>query len=320
MRKIAVLGLLAALGLLGCPGTARDFSVPDKDADTPVPDAAVNVEAGPPVPVRVVNWNTQNFYNDKRDSLEVPVADEIVLTSQEYQQKLSGIAGVLTSLTPDVIVIEEIENQAVMDDLGDALGGYPNRHITQGNDPRGIDIAILSKFPITSVVSHKDEFFKASTDPSKTFVFARDVLEAHMVINGRQVVFFGVHWKSGTDADSQLKRIAEAEQTKKIVQQVEFDDPTTFSIVLGDFNSDKDTPQMAALKGTDLVSATEIIPVADRWSVDYGSKMLFDDQIIDSSAAGGLDAEYPAKVNILHSGTVNALSDHSPVLATYLVN
>ncbi len=85
MRKIAVLGLLAALASMGCPGTARDFSVPDQDADTPVPDAAIDV-AGPPVAVRVVNWNTQNFYNDKRDSLEVKVADEIVLTTPEYQR------------------------------------------------------------------------------------------------------------------------------------------------------------------------------------------------------------------------------------------
>ncbi len=52
----------------------------------------------------------------------------------------------------------------------------------------------------------------------------------------------------------------------------------------------------------------------------YGQKMLFDDQILDSSAKAALDARYPDAVTVLHGQAVDSVSDHDPVLATYLVN
>jgi len=325
MRRISVrvapLVVPLAIVFAGCPGPSQDFTVPPADADTNPPDAAIEAEAGPPQAVKVLTWNVHNLYNDKRDSLEVAEADEIILSTAEYQAKLDALAKVINSVKPDVMMLQEVENQAVIDDLAAKLGAYPNRHVTQGNDPRGIDIAVLSELPMQIGPSHAGEFFKASTDPTKTFVFARDVLEAHMMVNGRHLAFMGVHFKAqDSDPTSDLKRLAEAEQTRSILTGIHFADATSAIVVMGDFNDTPGSPPLAALMGTAPLALTSVagfVEASERYSVTFGGNLqLYDDQLADPAAAALLDS---ASVQILHGADVNAASDHDPVIATFMV-
>lgn len=217
MRRFAALLVPLCLAAVGCPGTEQDFSVPTQDAEPGPPDAATDIEAGPPQPLKVMTWNVKNLYNDKKDSPEVAVADETILSTSDYQAKLAAIATVVGGVKPDVLMLQEVENQNVVSDLAAKLGGFPHQAITQGNDPRGIDIAVLSALPFQIGPSHKDEYFKASSDPTQTFKFARDVLEVHLNVNGRHLALLGIHFKAEDgDPKSALKRVAEAEQTRKI--------------------------------------------------------------------------------------------------------
>ncbi len=215
MRRLALF-LLLPLVAVGCPGTDQNLSVPDRDADNNPPDAAIEAEAAPPQPLKVMTLNTYNFFNDVRDSYEIPAADEQVETTANYQTKLAAIAAIFTQENPNVAILQEVENIAVLNDLANAIGSYPHREITQGNDPRGIDIGVMSQVPFQVAPSHKDEYFHPSTDPTRTYKYARDLLEVHMKVNGRHVVFGGVHFKAEIDAESQLKRLAEAEHTREI--------------------------------------------------------------------------------------------------------
>ncbi len=323
MRRVAFIGLLLiGFAGAGCPGSDPDFSQPTVDADTPVPDAAIETGTGVPTPLNITNWNVKNLYNTVRDSPEVAQADEIILGATEYQAKLSGIAKVLNDLKSDVVVLQEVENKNVVKDLAAAAGRFPHQHITTGNDPRGIDIAILSDHPFGPVLSHKDEFFQASSDPTRNFKFARDVLEAHLSFNGRHVVLLGVHWKSGTDPDSQLKRLAEAEQTRRIGTQIKFADPSAMVVMLGDFNDVPGSPPMVALGGAaplEFLSATENVPPNERWSVTFGGAKLFDDQILDATALSLTDRVFNTSVVIQHGAEVDAVADHDPVRVTYQV-
>ncbi|MEZ4227342.1 MAG: endonuclease/exonuclease/phosphatase family protein [Polyangiaceae bacterium] len=324
MRHVAFWGLSLVALVAGCPGTNSDFSQPKVDAGSPIPDSAVETGTGTPQPLTLVNWNVKNLYNDVRDSPEVAQADEIILSASQYQAKLTGIAKVLNDLDADVVVLQEVENENVVADLAKAAGRFPHTHITKGNDPRGIDIALLSDVPLGPVLSHKDEFFQSSTDPSRNFKFARDVLEAHLIFNTRHVVLLGVHWKSGTDADSMLKRLAEAEQTRRVATEVKFNDPSAMVVTLGDFNDVPGSPPLVALAGAapmPLESATANVPTGDRWSVTFGNNpMLFDDQILDPVALTLTDRVFNSSVVILHSGEVDAVADHDPVKVVYQVN
>jgi endonuclease/exonuclease/phosphatase family metal-dependent hydrolase len=318
MRRLA-LCLLAPFLFLACPGTQQDLSIPKQDADNDPPDAAFETEPNAPQALKVMTFNCLNLFNDKLDSPGLPVAED-VQTPADYQLHLDRIATVFTQFDPDVAVLQEVENEAVVADLAQKLGKYPHTAITEGNDPRGIDIAILSKAPFQVAPSHKDEFFQASTDPTQTFVYARDVLEAHMIYNGRHVVFLGIHFKAETDPESQLKRLAEAEHTREIFTAVHYDDPSAAIIVLGDFNAAPGSPPIQALLGgppLPFTSAGSFMPAADRWSVQFGGNLqLYDDQIMNQNALSMLDQ---TSVVIPHEGA-NDGSDHDPMIATYNVN
>ncbi len=321
MRRFAFLGLmLLAFGGSGCPNNEPAPGQPAVDSGTPPPDSSF--EAGAPRALTIVTWNVKNLYNEVRDSPEVKQADEIIVPKNEYQTKLAGIAGVLDNLGADIAILEEVENANVVADLAQVAGRFPHTHITEGNDPRGIDIAILSDHPLGPVLSHKDEFFKSSSDATRTFRFARDVLDAHLSFNGRHVALLGVHWKSGQDPDSQLKRLAEAEQTRRIATEIKFADPSAMVVVLGDFNDVPDSPPMTALAGApplEFVSATTEMPANERWSVTFGGSKLFDDQILDSVALSLTDRVFKTSVDISHLPTVDAVADHDPVRVTYQV-
>lgn len=332
MRTIAALCLPIALVAVACPGTDSNFDNPKPDAETNPPDAPYQVEAGPPQPVMVMNWNTRNFFDDKRDSPEIPATNppsacttdattpcEYVPSTADYQKKLGQVSSVISKLKPDVVILEEVENQVVIDDLATKLGGYPYRHVTQGNDPRGIDIAVLSQIEVQIGPSHKDELFSASTDPTQQkFAYSRDVLEVHLVVNTRHLTLLGVHFKAqDSDPVSDIKRLAEAEHTRKLATDLLVSDPGSALIVLGDFNCTPGSDPMNALIGADpqFVSATAGLAAADRFSVNYGTPELFDDQILDPHADSLLDS---SSVGIEHNDAdANAASDHDPVHAIY---
>ncbi len=307
---------LASFLLSGCPGPDVEPVNTDAGGNDATTDGPVE-----PVAVTVVTWNVLNFYNDVRDSLEITASNETIVPTAEYQAKLTGIAGVLNSQGAQIAVLQEVENLNVIDDLAERAGRYPHRHITQGNDPRGIDIAILSDFPIDNVVTHKDTVFQVSTSPTTNFKFSRDLLEAHLTINGRKMVFLGVHYKSGLTPADQTKRLAEAEHTRAILTQVKFNDPSTAVVVLGDFNATPDSTALQALYGAPplvLTSATLEVPPGERYTVTYGgNKQLYDDQLADPTAFSMLNTTFAESILILHSSEVNKYADHDPVRAVY---
>jgi uncharacterized protein len=331
MRAMWLLALPLAGALAACPGTSQNFDLPKQDAEPGPPDGAVEAEAGPPEPVKVMNWNTRNFFDDKLDSPEFDggcapnqtAFCETLASPAEYQTKLGQVSSVISTIAPDIAILEEVENMPVAIDLAEKVGGYPYRHVTQGNDPRGINIAVLSKIEFQISPSHKSEKFSASTDPNQQqFEYSRDLLEIHFLVNTRHLVLLGVHFKAqDSDPVSDTKRLAEAEHTRSIALGILANDPTASVIVLGDFNCTPGSPPMDALAGTTdppFASATAGLAPNYRYSVDYaGNPQLYDDQQMSPLAASWLDA---ASVGIVHNnGDANSASDHDPVYASYVV-
>ena len=320
MRVRAVclgLGLLAA----GCPGPERDLDRTAPDVYVPPFDAKTELPPVEPVPVRVLTWNVRNLFNAVIDSPDIsPAAEqEDMPTPAQYEGKLAAVAAVIQNLSPDICMLQEVENQNVLNDLAQKVGTYQFRHVSQGRDPRGIDVAIMSRLPIDRIVSHVTDQFQ-SPATGQSYSFARDVLEAHFTVAGRQLRLFGVHLKAGVDPSDDDKRLAEATHLRALLMQHQTSDPASLLIVLGDFNSVPGSPPIQTLIGEppdQLASATASLPPADRYSVTFfGNPRLFDDQLIDPEAAAVLD---PASVRIQHGSEVNQASDHDPVVATYVV-
>jgi endonuclease/exonuclease/phosphatase family metal-dependent hydrolase len=330
----SLLGLICASLLFwpsACGGTNTDFkTVPEEaDADNGPVDVVVKP---PPESVRIANFNVQNLFNDKKDSdTSLPDA-ETVLTTSDYQTKLQGVAQIISLLQTDMIMMQEVENDSTLADLqaqGALNGAFPHRVLIKGNDPRGIDIAFLSKFPVDSAVSHAKEFFDENGQLTSTNgkTYSRDCLEVHVTIAGREIILLGVHFKAkdANDAESDAKRLSEARHTRLLVESLKKSNPLAAVLVLGDFNDTPTSEPIKALQGVGsslvLTSASQLVPSPNAWTVNFGGlQQIYDDQFSEP-VMGSFRQE--GTIKILHDSeldpSLQKVADHSPVVVTYNV-
>lgn len=112
--------------------------------------------AAKPVPadaITVAGYNLERFFDDVNDG----AADDATLTAEAYARRLGKASLAIRDYlhAPDIVGLVEIESQKVVDDLaarlnadavaaGDADPRYVG-HLFEGNDPGGIDVAVLVK-------------------------------------------------------------------------------------------------------------------------------------------------------------------------------
>ncbi len=266
-------------------------------------------------PLKVLNWNVHNLFNDQNDSA---APDETVESTAAYQNHLDAIAAVISALDPDVAILTEVENQSTLDDLNAKLGNaYVAATVVEGNDPRGVDIAGLSKVAFSGVVSHKDDMFTQVGLPAPTYTFARDAVEFHLTFEGQDIVLVGVHYRSKGPPDDADKRLAEAQRSRAIADELLAGDPNLAVAVLGDFNDLPDSPPYKAVAGSSpvFVDAAASVPEVDRWTFDFmGAHELIDHQMANPTLFDRLDT---ASVTIVRNNDVGTASDHAPMMATY---
>lgn len=278
----------------------------------------------PAVPLTIVDWNTHNYFDTKKNSA---TSMEIILSAADYAKKRSTIGAALKALAADIVVLAEIENKGILDDLNTTeLGGeYGTTILIEGNDPRGIDVGVLSKIAPDSVVSHKDDVFVLAGTNGPQYHYARDCMEVHFTFNKREVIVLGVHFKAKTAPDDPDKRLAEGQHTRKIADDLHTKQPNAAIVVLGDFNDTPGSPAYKAVTGAApelFVDSADSVPMAERYSYNFQGKLeLIDHQMANPALHSMLD---PTSVMLTHAKNVDDAtkyaSDHSPITATYLVH
>jgi endonuclease/exonuclease/phosphatase family metal-dependent hydrolase len=167
------------------------------------------------------------------------------------------IAARIAAMDLDVLCAQEVEDIDTLrffaaQHLG---GGYRFLVLVEGNDPRLIDLAVLSRLPLGAVVSHQHAVHP--DDPSEA-VFSRDLLEVdilHPTSRTRLFTVFNNHLKSqfvpfdqdpvaGKEAND-LRRRRQAETVERIVAARTR--PDSRYLVLGDLNDPPDSPALAAI-------------------------------------------------------------------------
>lgn len=154
---------------------------------------------------------------------------------------------VITEVNPDILIVVEIENRPTLDRFNTQVlqgqFGFYYKHfmVIDGNDTRGIDIGIMSRYPITSIRSHVDD--AVNDNP----VFSRDCPEYDILLpNKRRLVIIPNHFKSkrnGNDTESANKRLQQAETAHNIALSAL--DRSKHVLIGGDLN---DTPTSEPLK------------------------------------------------------------------------
>jgi endonuclease/exonuclease/phosphatase family metal-dependent hydrolase len=167
------------------------------------------------------------------------------------------IAARIATMDLDVLCAQEVED---IDTLrffaAQHLGGrYRYLVLVEGNDPRLIDLAVLSRLPLGAVASHQHAVHPE--DPAEA-VFSRDLLEVdilHPANGSRLFSVFNNHLKSqfvpfdqdpvaGKEANDTRRR-RQAETVERLVAARTR--PDSRYLVLGDMNDSPDAAPLAAI-------------------------------------------------------------------------
>jgi exonuclease III len=157
---------------------------------------------------------------------------------------------VIDAVNPDVLLTIEVENRPTLGRFNDQVLGakfsmaYRHLMVVDGNDTRGIDVGIMSKYPIEAVRSHVDEPFE-----SKNKVFSRDCPEYDVLLpSGERLVVLPNHFKSkrnGDDQESQDRREAQAKLAHVIAKKALV--RSDYVLIGGDLNDTPTSTPLAAL-------------------------------------------------------------------------
>src|SRR5216683_5792055 len=122
----------------------------------------------------------------------------------------------------DVMTTIEVDNRVALNrfnkQLLPAVGAVPYPHVMviDGNDDRGIDVGLVSRFPIATMRSHVDDLVAG------TLVFSRDCPEYEIKLPaGGSLVVLANHSKSkgfGSQADSNARRLKQAKRVREIYE------------------------------------------------------------------------------------------------------
>jgi len=198
---------------------------------------------------RIASYNVLNLFDDvddpnKRDEGTPPKSSE----SQ------AALADVMESSEADIIALQEVENIDILTQFRNENGlkdDYPHVALVEGNDGRGIDVALLSKHPISNVKTHKDEVFPIEGQKDRGFL--RDLLQADVDIPEYGPVRFFLNHFASKRGGKRADRMREAEATaaRDIIKRETKNFPSQKFVVMGDFNDTPDSPSVKTLTSQD---------------------------------------------------------------------
>ncbi len=188
----------------------------------------------------------------------------------------TNTADVVKALKADVLCTVEVEDRAILQNFNSkALGTRKFKYamLIDGNDPRGIDVGLLSQYELAGLRTHI--FDRDSTG----IIFSRDCLESELKLpDSRSLHILCNHLKSqgyGSPAANDAKRKRQAQRVAEILAA--YDLSTDLVIVAGDMNDD---PSSAAL--SPLLNLNNLFDVLalkfgnntqNRWTYKYGNQL-----------------------------------------------
>jgi len=163
-------------------------------------------------------------------------------------------------LNADVVAVQEVENITALRTFNSRLDApYPYLALIEGNDPRFIDVGVLSRLPIGSAISHR---WVPDPENPRRFLFSRDVMAVKILNHARTAGMFTLwvaHLKSkfvnpritdpaeiaAEQQDNADKRMRQAQAMHDIIDAHHSDNDSF--VVCGDFNDHPDSDPLQPL-------------------------------------------------------------------------
>ncbi len=226
----------------------------------------------------VVSYNVENLFDTINSPLfeddEFTPSGTKAWTYDRYTKKLNDLGRVILSIPgrelPALIGLSEIENRGVLEDLikvrGIRKGEYEIVH-EDGQDPRGIDCALLYRPDLFKYKSHE---YVPIADPVDPDYLYRGILHVHgKGPDGSSLHIFVNHWKSrsGGERETQRQRMFSAITLRKQMDLLMAKESDFKVIVMGDFN---DEPTNRSLtNGLSALNKRRNIQMGDYYNLFY---------------------------------------------------
>jgi endonuclease/exonuclease/phosphatase family metal-dependent hydrolase len=195
-------------------------------------------------------------------------------------------AKVVLDVKADLLCMVEVENKPALSAFNSHLlrSRYNYNMLIDAMDPRGIDVAMYSKFPFGGVWTHMYE--KKGTSR----IFSRDCLEVEVFLpNGQPLYMLCNHFKSkgyGATSTSNAKRKMQAERVAEILRS-DYDLDSEFAVVTGDFNDTDDSDPLKPLftisELKDVLNIQYPNEPAKRWTYHYKKNEQIDFMLISKA-------------------------------------
>jgi endonuclease/exonuclease/phosphatase family metal-dependent hydrolase len=323
----SVLGICVGcnLGAFSTEGAESDVSsgseVGSASATATVGSTSTTTTAGattgPPLEeVTIATFNARLFFDTTCDSGLCEGGDfESVLSPQAFAARAGQIAEAIAALEADVVVLQEIENDACMAALAMRLPELPTFHLGETGFAASIDVAVMTSLPAIAVVSHQNDRFPLPG--GGTTGFTRDLVEMHLDSGGPRVIVLGAHFRSKVN-DEPNRRLAEAQRAGVIVGELAAAHPEGLIVLAGDLNDVPSSPPLAALE-----AQTPLLRVASELDDDAtivfdGDHQAIDHIYVSLVAAGGAFRAGSARIFRGGGGVFGwGGSDHAALRATF---
>jgi endonuclease/exonuclease/phosphatase family metal-dependent hydrolase len=273
--------------------------------------------SGAPASFSLATFNVRNFFDAADDPLKLDDVPGVL----EVSDKVKSLGTALRVLGADVIALQEVENKALLDRLRReqlADQGYTELRLIEGNDPRGIDVALLSRFAVTREVSHIADRFPGVDGDTATHRFSRDCLEVDLEIAGRKLTLLVNHLRAATGGSSDTaRRRAQAARVREIADAAIAASPSGLLAVVGDLNADPQSRTLELLatgSGGALVDVLEGRPSSERVTVTWNDKIQVDYLLLSPQLRAALEASSAA---VIRTQIFSDTSDHLPVKAEF---
>lgn len=316
-------GLLSLVaGPLAClePRTPpEDYVDPLSPGDTePIPPRDPN--AWPETPregtARLAAFNVRRLFDTVCDTGTCGGSNyEELPTPEILDTKTTRLADAIRSLKADVVMVEEVETQASLLALQAKLPEFPEAQLGEMGFPASVDVGVLSRHRILFSRRHRDSTVLTRPNGSTT-TFAREFLEVHLDVKGKEVIVFPAHFKSKSD-DDPGRRLAEARAAHDILVRVAKEYPHALVVLGGDLNDTPGSEPLLALEGSGaLLRVASDRPAGEAGTYPFnGSWQAIDHLLL---ARGGAGRYVPGSFRSVREGNRGlGGSDHAAVVADF---
>ena len=234
--------------------------------------------------ISIMSFNVENLFDDKHDAnredftylplseKNKPEIQKFCNTQKGYykreclqsdwnsgiiEKKLKNVSQVILSVEenkgPDVLFLIEVENDHILGQLNKNYlqsAGYKTQVLIEGPDERGIDVALLSRFPLDGKAQlHKIPYVGKNEEDQKWMNRSRGILEVPLKLpNGSKLTAFVSHFPS--QSNPRYWRAQAVEFAKKLMK----DRPNEMIVFGGDLNITHDEDSEAGFFSTEMSS------------------------------------------------------------------